>query len=385
MRFLNFDQAATSFPKAPGVAEAMVQYLLTNGANINRGTYNLSGEAALVVLKTREYLAELFHFTEAVEQIIFTPGCTWGLNMLLKGYLRAGDHVIVSSLEHNALMRPLMDLARQGVTFSRLPANRHGESKAEDLLNLINANTKLVAISHASNVCGVIFPLAEVAKICQSYQLPLIVDGAQTAGHLDIDFSALHLSALCVPGHKGLMGPQGLGAILFHKEFAKQVEPLITGGTGSASDQERQPDFLPDKFEAGTLNLPGIYGLHKALEYILYKGIHNLHLQQVQLLDKFLQLLKPLPVHIIGPADSSRQVGVVSLDFPGLDNGKVAFYLEQKYGVLTRCGLHCSPSAHRTLQTFPQGTVRFSLGHFTTTQDIEKVVEAISSICREGR
>jgi len=383
MKSLYFDQAATSFPKAPGVGKAMLQYLTANGANINRGSYNLANEAAMVVLETREALAQLFHCTEPVEQVIFTPGCTWGLNMLLRGYLSAGDHVIVSSLEHNAVMRPLVALAEKGISFSRIPADTAGVTKAEDMLPLIKENTKLVVVSHASNVSGTIFPLTKVAALCREHHLPLVVDGAQTAGHLDIDFDSLHLAALCVPGHKGLMGPQGIGAVLLQKAFAQKLAPLITGGTGSASDSECQPNFLPDKFESGTLNLPGIYGLNAALKYISQVGLPKLQHNQKQLLEKFLALLQPLPVRIVGPGDSTRQVGVVSLDFPNRDNGMIAFQLEQKYGVLTRCGLHCAPNAHKTLQTFPQGTVRFSLGNFTTENDLQAAVAAIKELCTE--
>ena len=381
MKQLYFDQAATSFPKAPGVGEAMLRYLTTNGTNINRGTYQQASQAALTVLETRELLARLFHFQQGIEQVIFTPGCTWGLNTILKGYLKPGDHVIVSGLEHNAVMRPLVELTRCGITFSRIPANEKGESRASDLLPLLQANTRLVLVSHASNVSGTIFPLAETAQICKERNIPLAVDGAQSAGHLEIDFDSLGLSALSVPGHKGLMGPQGIGALLLDKKFAAALLPLVTGGTGSASDQEVQPEYLPDKFESGTLNLPGIFGLHAALTYLQQEGLTKLHQRQTALLTKFLALLEPLPVRIIGPKDPSKQVGVISLSFTNLDNGEAAFQLEQKFGILTRCGLHCAPNAHKVLNTFPQGTVRFSLGNFTSEAEIEAAVKAISCLC----
>lgn len=232
------------------------------------------------MLETREQLARLFHFPYGVERVIFTPGCTWGLNTILKGYLQPGDHVIVSSLEHNAVMRPLTELTHQGVTFTRIPASATGETRAEDLLPLIQSNTKLVLVSHASNVSGTIFPLEAVAQICKTKNLPLALDGAQSAGHLTIDFAGLGLSALSVPGHKGLLGPQGIGALLLTPAFAEALRPLITGGTGSVSNLEEQPAYLPDKFESGTLNLPGIFGLHAALSYLEQNSMSQLQQRQ---------------------------------------------------------------------------------------------------------
>ncbi len=380
MEKLYFDQGASSFPKAPGVGEAMAHYITSNGSNINRGTYSAAAQAGMTVLETREMLAELFHFQDGVERVIFTPGATWGMNTLLRGYLNPGDHVIVSSMEHNAVMRPLTDLTKIGVTFSRIPANKAGETHAKDILPLIKDNTRLVIVSHASNVSGTLFPLEEVARICAERKLPLAVDAAQTAGHLDIDFAKLHLAALCVPGHKGLLGPQGIGALLLDRAFADQLRPLITGGTGSASDSEIQPDFLPDKFESGTINLPGIFGLHAALKFIKKIGIENIHKKEQEQTQELLSLLKPLHVKIVGPCDAARQVGVVSLDFTNLDNGDASFQLEQQFGIMTRCGLHCAPNAHKTLGTFPRGTVRLSLGYFTTKEDLQRVAASIATL-----
>ena len=382
MDALYFDQGASSYPKAPDVGVAMCRYVTSNGANINRGTYSQAAQAGLTVLETRELLAELFHFPDGVERVIFTPGATWGLNMLLRGYLKPGDHVIVSSMEHNAVMRPLTALAKHGVNFSRIPASTTGETCAEDILPLIKDNTKLVMVSHASNVSGTLFPLEKIAQICAEHGIPLAVDAAQTAGHLDINFSKLQLAALCVPGHKGLLGPQGIGALLLSKAFATALKPLVTGGTGSASDSEEQPEFLPDKFESGTLNLPGIFGLHAALEFIKKIGIENIHKKEQEQTQELLSLLKPLNLNIVGPCDAAQQVGVVSLDFTNMDNGDAAFQLEQQFGIMTRCGLHCAPTAHKTLGTFPRGTVRLSLGYFTTADDLKRVADAVASLSK---
>ena len=373
----DFDQAATACPKAPGVGEAMAAYLAENCANIGRGTYQRAVDAGLTVLNTREQLCSLFHFSGRPNQAVFTPGNTWGLNMLLRGYLRPGDHVIVSSMEHNAVMRPLTDLARAGVSFSRIPADSAGCTDPDDILPLICENTKLVLVSHASNVSGTIFPLAEVAAICRARGVPLAVDAAQTAGHLPIDFEELGLAALCVPGHKGLRGPQGIGAVLMEKRFAEALAPLITGGTGSASDSECQPDYLPDKFESGTLNLPGIFGLHAALTDLLGQDMAVLREKELRLTARLLDGVRGAGVRIAGPDDPARQVGVVSLDFLQMDNADAADQLEREHGILTRCGLHCAPNAHKVLGTFPQGTVRFSIGPMTTEDEIDFAARAV--------
>ena len=376
------DHAATSFPKAPGVAEAMSAYLLHNGANVNRGTYHRASSAAMTVLETRLLLKELFHFPGEETHVLFTPGDTYGLNQILCGFLRPGDHVIVSSMEHNAVMRPLTALQELGVTFSRIPADRAGRTEARDLLPLIRENTRLVMVSHASNVSGTLFPLHETAELCYRAGIPLAVDAAQTAGHFDIDFEKLHLAALSVPGHKGLLGPQGIGALLLDAAFAERLRPLVTGGTGSASDSELQPAYMPDRFESGTLNLPGIFGLHAALDYLLKTGVRTLGQREQTLTGLFLNELNTLPVHIAGPASCEEQVGVVSLDFTDnqLDNGEIAYLLERDFGIMTRVGLHCAPNAHRTLGTFPQGSVRFSFGFQTTEEDLFTALRAIRTL-----
>lgn len=371
------DNGASSFPKAPGVGEAVSRYLTSNGANVNRGVYAQATAAALTVLQTREALKELFHFPGDLRQVVLTPGATFGLNQIIRGFLRPGDHVIVSSLEHNSVMRPLTELRPAGVEFDRIPADRDGMTRAEDLLPLIRKNTKLVLVSHASNVCGAIFPLEETAELCRQRGLLLAVDAAQTAGHLPIDFERLGLAALCVPGHKGLLGPQGIGALLLEKSFAQALTPLVSGGTGSASDSERQPDYLPDKLESGTLNLPGVYGLQAALAFVRERGVAAIRQHETRLTAQLIAALKGLPLRIVGPADAGKQAAVISLDFHGMDNAEAAFRLEREFGLSTRCGLHCAPSAHKTLATFPGGTVRFSLGYATTAAEIETAAAAV--------
>lgn len=374
------DNGATSFPKAPGVGEAMLDYVNNIGANVNRSTYEASSEAEMVLIECRERLCTLFG-TEDITHAVFTPGMTAGLNMLLKGFLSPGDHVIVSSLEHNAMMRPIRQLEAQGVEFSRIPADSRGITDPKDILPLIRPNTRLVAIMHASNVCGTLLPVKEISDICRERGLPVILDAAQTAGHYPVNMKELGLSALCVPGHKGLLGPQGIGALMLDEEFAKRVEPLISGGTGSASDSELLPPYMPDRFESGTLNIPGIFGLNAALGFILDKGVQTFRAHEGKLTKRFTDGLEGLPLRLAGTKEINKRVGVISIDFTGRDNAEVAYELDKR-GIMTRCGLHCAPSAHKTLGTFPQGTVRFSIGYANAECDVDAAISAIKEILR---
>lgn len=301
-----------------------------------------------------------------------------GLNMVLRGALKSGDHCLVSNMEHNAVMRPLTDLLSQGVTFDRIPCDRDGKLDVSSIEGMIRPNTKLVVIAHGSNVSGVVQDAAAVGAICKRHGIPFVLDAAQTAGHWEIDFDGWSLAALSVPGHKGLMGPSGIGALLLSHEFARSLTPILTGGTGSASDTEVQPSYMPDKFESGTPNLPGIYGFHAAVEFIRQTGVETLRKHEQAMTKRFLDGLRDIPnLRLAGPAELKDRVAVISLDFTTKDNAEVAFALEQDYGIMTRCGLHCAPSAHKTLGTFPQGTVRFSPGYFTTDHEIDTALAAI--------
>lgn len=375
------DNAATAFPKAPGVAGRMAEYVERVGATINRSSYASAQAAELVTLTLRERLCRLFHFDDPTH-VVLTAGATAGLNLVLKGLLRPGDHCIVSAMEHNAVMRPLVQLERMGVSFDRIPCDEEGRLRLEALPSLFRANTRLVLIAHASNVSGTVQDAAAVGALCAARGVPFALDAAQSAGHLPVDVQALGLSALVVPGHKGLLGPQGIGAALLAPDFAARLDPLIAGGTGSASDSEELPAWMPDRFESGTLNLPGIYGWERALEWIEEQGVAALESHERDLTARFLAGLDGLPgVRLAGPAGTDGRVGVISLDFVEQDNGEVAWRLENDFGVLTRCGLHCAPSAHRTLGTFPQGTVRFSLGYANTRDDVDGALAALRTLC----
>lgn len=379
MDAIYLDNAATSFPKPDGVSTAMKTYIDRVGATINRSVYGSAQDAGLVTLQLRQRLKRLFHFQSPVTHVILTPGATWGLNMSIKGFLKPGDHCIVSSMEHNAVMRPLLQL--EGVAFDRIPCNREGLLDPKDIEPLIRPNTKLLVLAHGSNVCGSIQDAKAVGDICKKHGIAFLLDAAQTAGHYPIDFEAFGLSALCVPGHKGLLGPSGIGALLMTDGFAKALNPIVAGGTGSASDSEYLPEYLPDRFESGTPNLPGIYGWEAALAFVEKTGVKALRSHEMALCQRFLEGLETIDgVALCGTKDVNRRVGVISVDFLHKDNAEAAFTLETDYGILTRCGLHCAPSAHKTLDTFPRGTVRFSLGFANTEADVDAAIAAIAAV-----
>ena len=304
--------------------------------------------------------------------------------MLLKGLLRPGDHVLVSAMEHNAVMRPLVQLAQQGVSFDRIPANRDGQlpdSSLESCLSsLLRPQTRAVIMAHASNVCGTILPIERVGAFCRAHGLFFIVDCAQTGGVESIDMEAMHIDALAFTGHKGLLGPQGIGGFLAHDALAAQMEPLLSGGTGSFSDLETVPELLPDRFEPGTPNLPGIFGLHAALQYLEQTGMDMIREREQALTQRFIERLHGDKRIRIAAESTARRVAVVSLDFIGADNAEIAFRLDSEYGVMTRCGLHCAPNAHKVLGTFPQGTVRFSFGHFNSEEQVDYTADAVLNI-----
>lgn len=372
-----FDNAATSFPKAPGVSDAMKFYLDSVGASINRGVYASAQEAGMKTLILREQLCSFFHHSDP-NHVILTPGNTASLNYVLKGFLRTGDHVLVSSLEHNAVMRPLTQL---GVDFDRVPCDREGFLDLKAAEALIRPNTRLFVLNHASNVSGTVQDAKAVGMLCKLHSLPLVLDGAQSAGHIPVDFEDFSLSALTIPAHKGLLGPQGIGALLLSPEFAQKLSPLLAGGTGSMSDSEELPLYFPDRFEPGTPNLPGIYGWSASMDYVNQIGLSALREHELALTKRFLEGLESISnLRLVGTRDLSRRVGVIALDFANIDNAEVSDRLEQEFEILTRCGMHCAPSAHKSLGTFPQGVVRFSIGYRTTEAEVDCALRAIQKL-----
>lgn len=384
MNRIYLDQASTSFPKAPGVAQAMMDYLTMNGVNVNRGCYSSAYSAEEVIYETRQLLAELFHFSKC-KNVIFTPNVTTSLNFILKGFLKPGDHILVSAMEHNAVMRPVVQLASSGISFDRIPCRTDGSMILEKVEELIRPETKAIVTLHASNVCGTRMPLDALGEICQRHQLYFVVDSAQTAGIVPINMDKMHIDALAFTGHKGLRGPQGTGGFLVSQELAEQMEPLISGGTGSVSHTEEIPDFMPDRFESGTPNLPGIYGLHEALLYLKTHSLQAINEKELSLTGYFLEQLPALDdtgrhIRIIGKKDLTDRNAVVSIQTPEIDMSQVAWQLDNEYGVMTRVGLHCAPNAHKTLGTYPAGTIRFSFGPENTKNELDFAIQGLKKI-----
>ena len=385
MKDIYFDNSSTSFPKAPNVGRAMGEFIENGAFNINRGSYEGAYEAGSAVLDTREMLKDLFNCPNS-KNVVFTPSVTYSLNFFIKGFLKPGDHVLVTSVEHNAVMRPLVQMKKLGVEFDAVPCDEEGGVTADDFRAYIKENTKAIITTHASNVCGTIIPIEEIGALCKEKGLVYAVDTAQTAGILNIDMQKANIDFLAFTGHKGLLGPQGIGGFIASDKLEGLIDPVISGGTGSLSDSEEIPDFLPDRFESGTLNLPGIIGLHQALVYLKEAGIDNMRNEKMEITKYFLDQVKEIDgVKVAGKKTVEGRLGVVSIDFEGFDNSIVSFYLSSKYKIMTRVGMHCAPRAHKTLKTFPQGTVRFSFSHFNTKEEVDICINAIKTILSDLR
>ena len=385
MDYIYLDNASTSFPKAPNVASAMADYITNRGININRGSYALAYDVEDIIYTTRQRLHPLFNGHDPAH-VIFTQNVTMSLNMVIKGLLKAGDHVLVSSMEHNAVMRPLTQLLDKGITFDTIPCDSTGSIQMDSIEPLIRPNTVALIINHASNVCGTIQPLESIGPICKAHNLQFIVDAAQTAGVIPIDVKVCHIDALCFTGHKGLLGPQGIGGIILTKEMAQNLTPLIAGGTGSFSHLETMPTHMPDAFESGTLNLPGIIGLNEGLAYIESQGMENIHNHELALTQAFLEGLQSIDgINIVGKQNIQDRTAVVSITIDGMDPANIAYELESTYHIMTRVGLHCAPRAHQTLRTYPEGTVRFSFGYANTHKDVESALSALNTIVKSSK
>lgn len=364
------------------MAEA-VSHLLSHGAfNINRGNYEGAYEVADKVLGTRELLAELFHAQDS-RQVVFNSGITCSMNQFLKGILKPGDHIITTGMEHNAVMRPLCQMEKTGVTYDLAPVDDRGNLDPRDVEKLIRPETRAVVMLHASNVCGTIMPIEDAGEVCRQHGIYFAADTAQSAGTIDVDMEKCRIDFLGFTGHKGLLGPQGIGGFLISDRLDLEMVPLLVGGTGSQSDSLEQPDFLPDKYESGTMNLPGIVGLHAGLTYLKETGIENCRKRKMELTDYFLMGLEGIDsVKVIGEHGIKNRTAVVSVDLPGQDNAVAAFELEQRYGIMTRVGLHCAPMAHRSLSTYPEGTIRFAFGEWNTKEEIDLCLRALETISR---
>jgi cysteine desulfurase family protein len=375
------DNAATSHPKAPGVAEAMVNFLEQIDANPGRSAHRRSIDAGRVIHSAREVLARLFDVRDPM-RVVFTMNATEALNLVLHGLLRPGDHVITSSMEHNSVMRPLRALERERIEVTAVQCESDGSLDPTGVESAIRSNTSLIVLNHASNVIGTLMPVPQVGAIARRHDLLLLVDAAQTAGAFPIDLEGDQIDLLAFTGHKTLYGPTGTGGLILGERVdPTRIRPLKQGGTGSRSEREEHPDFLPDLFEAGTANTVGLAGLDAGVRWVLGHGVDAIRSHQRLLIQRMTNPLQEIPnVSVYGPADADRQMAPVSFNVDGMEPSEVGRRLDYDYGVLCRVGLHCAPAAHRTIGTFPEGTVRLAVGAFTTTQDIDRAVAAVGEL-----
>ena len=375
------DNAATSRDKAAVVKKSILNYYENIGCSPGRGGYEDSLKAGRIIIEARNTIADFFNVDD-LKQIVFTHNITYALNIGIKGILKKGDHVITSTMEHNSVLRPLNRLETKGVIdVDYIKCDEKGRLNPKKVEAAINKKTKLIILTYASNVSGTIMPVQEIGEIASQNNVYFMLDTAQAAGVYDIDFKKLKVDFLAFTGHKALMGPTGTGGFAVSKKMAAEMEPLIEGGTGSKSDQEKQPNFLPDKFESGTMNTMGISGLKAGVEFIQKIGIEKIREHEHKLGKLFLEGLKKIPdIKIIGPANLKEQVPTFSITAGDRDLGQLSFELDEKYNVMTRSGLHCAPFAHKTLGTFPAGSLRFSIGYFNTIEEIEFALNALKNI-----
>lgn len=375
------DNAATTYPKPEKVYSSILNYMKNVGASPGRGGYENALTGDRMVYKCRQSLINLFNFNK-IENVVFTSNITASLNILIKSIVKDGWHVITSSMDHNSVIRPLVSLEKSNkIELDILNCSEEGLINIEDFKNAIKDSTKLVVLSHASNIVGTIQPLEAIGKICKEKGIYFIIDSAQTAGVLPLNFQNLNCNALAFTGHKSLLGPQGIGGFIIDDELNNIATNFIEGGTGSLSESTLQPDFLPDKFESGTMNTPGIAGLLAGIEYINEEGLNAIKEREEYLSKEFINgLLNIDSVKVYGPLDASLRTATISINSSKIDNSELGFLLDSEFGIMVRTGLHCAPLAHKTIGSFPQGTLRFSFGAFNDIKDINYALYALNSI-----
>lgn len=374
------DNSATTYPKPEEVYNSVYNYMKNIGANPGRGGYANALEGDRIIFNCREALMNLFNFN-TLENVVFTSNITQSLNIILKSMVKNGWHIITSSIEHNSVIRPLFSLKEsKNIEVDILQCSKDGLININEFRKAIKPNTKLVVLTHASNVMGTIQPLEEIGKICKDNNIYFVIDSAQSAGAIPVDFSKLNCNALAFTGHKSLLGPQGIGGFLIDDALNKEASTFIEGGTGSISQSTVQPDFLPDKFESGTLNAPGIAGLLAGVNYIMNEGISSIKEREMELCQRFIDGLCNIEsIEIYGFKDASLRTPTISINSSKINNAELGFILDREFGIMARTGLHCSPLAHQTIGTFPVGTLRFSLGPFNDKKDIDYALYAINS------
>lgn len=376
------DNAATSFPKPEEVYSAVMKAMRDVGASPGRGGYGSSLEASRMVFQSREALSAFFNLPDS-SRMIFTHNATMSINMALRGILKPGDHLVTTSMEHNSLLRPAFMLRKAGVELTVVNADCDGMVDPELIRSALRPETRMVALSHVSNVTGGIQPVERISTITRPAGIVLLLDAAQSAGIIPLDMQAMGVDMLAAPGHKGLLGPQGTGILALMPGI--HLSPMLGGGTGGSSDQEDQPDGYPEGFEAGTINLPGIAGLHAGVEFMAALGVESIGQRELAHGERLREHLSKIPgCAVYGPSRKDLRTGLVSLTIEGMDPAALAFELDSGYGIAVRSGLHCAPYAHRTIGTYPQGTLRVSPGCFTTDNDIDSFIKALAEITRKG-
>lgn len=381
-----FDNAATSWPKPASVSRAMTHYLDKVGANPGRAGHRLAVEASRIVYNTREAVAQLFGAPDPL-RVTFGPNVTDALNTALYGFLRPGDHVVTSSIEHNSMMRPLRALERDGVELTVVPCSRQGLLDPARLADAMRPSTKIVALNHASNVVGTLLPIREAGGIARSHNALLLVDTAQTGGAHPIDIEADLIDLLAFTGHKSLYGPMGTGGLIFGERVdLRDFKPIRRGGTGSHSEFEEQPAFLPDVSESGTPNAVGIAGLGAGIRWVQDRGVDAIRGREQLLTRQLLEGLVAIRgVTVYGSLDAICQTATLSFNVAGMPPSEAGLRLDEDFGILCRVGLHCSPATHRTIGTYPTGTVRFGLGALNTCEEVEAGLAAVARLAEEAR
>jgi cysteine desulfurase family protein len=375
---LYLDNAATSFPKPEPVCAAVDRTMRHGAANPGRGGYRLSLEAGRTVLAARTAAARLVGMPDPA-RIVFVANATEALNLALFGVLDPGDRVVTTGMEHNAVVRPLRALAERGVEVVKVPADRTGFVPPAELRRACTPGTRLLVMTHCSNVTGTLQAIEEIGPWCRAQGILLLVDAAQSAGLFPIDVGAMAIDLLAVPGHKAIMGPPGTGFLCVGA--AVQLRPLLYGGTGTRSLSDAQPEELPERLESGTLNVVGLAGLHAALEFLQEIGLNRVREHEQALLGQLLDGLRRISaVQLFGPTDAGRHGGALSFTLAGIDPATIGYRLDTEYDIGVRIGLHCAPDAHRTIGTFPAGTVRVSPGWFTTPADIDRFLAAVHAL-----
>lgn len=372
------DNAATTYPKPQCVYDAIMDCMKNYCANPGRAGHKLAMKAAREIYDARENVAKLFNIDNPMN-IVFTNNATDSLNLAIKGSVKSGDHIITTSMEHNSVIRPIKALEKHNIENTIVKCDKEGNLDIEELKKAIKSNTKLIVTTHASNVCGTLIDIKSVGEIAKENNILYLVDASQTAGVYDINIKEMNVDMIAAPGHKCLLGPQGTG-ILYIRD-GLELEILKEGGTGSKSEDLLQPNLLPDKYESGTHNTPGIVGLNEGVKFIFEQGIDNIREHEEKLCEYMLSELQKVPnIIIYGPMDSKKRAAVISINIENMDSGEITFLLDSEHDIATRSGIHCSPLAHQTLGTLEQGAVRFSLGYFNTKEDIDKAIQALIKI-----